>query len=120
MNIKIRLLISIILGFALAIGTLNIQEGASLKDFFHIGVFIMALIPSISIFMILSLFNTENKKQKYLYLILTFIIPVGVLFFTNGNKIIPSMQTVYTGVGIAGVVAFISNFKVWMKKDSWL
>ena len=124
MNRKTRLLISIILGLVLTIGVLSRGTfnfpGASLKDFLHISVFFITLIYSISIFMILSLFNIENKKQKYLYLALTFVIPVGILYFMNGNKIIPSMQTLSTVVPIAGIVAFINNIMVWMKKDSWI
>ena len=120
MSIKTRLLISSILGLALTfwwVLSMNDIEGVSryeIKDIFRIRVVIMALIPSVSIFMIVSLFYIENKKLKYLYLIYVLITTIVMVFFSFPYK--TNTEATFYNVLIVGMSALIANFTAWIQK----
>jgi len=134
MSIKTRLLISIILGLALAIWSFlsanstvqvivnGVVRQTEIMDIVNIKFIIVTLIPTISIFMIASIFNIKNKNSKYLFFIFTLSFTIAIVLFlpipyrTHGTF----AETIYYGVGVAGILAFIFNFNIWLKKDSWL
>jgi membrane associated rhomboid family serine protease len=115
MNIKIRIIISILMALIGAITTFLLTENISHYN----NIISLLAMPAIALFLatlsITSLLNIENESSKKKYLII-----VGIVMLTNSYLQFGQNKSILAILGFsyvsAGVVAFIIRFFTFIKE----
>ena len=115
MNIKIRIIISILMALIGAITTFLLTENISHYN----NIVSLLAMPAIALFLatlsITSLLNIENESSKKKYLII-----VGIVMLTNSYLQFGQNKSILAILGFsyvsAGVVAFIIRFFTFIKE----
>jgi len=107
MNIKIRLVISLLIFCISAITILITKEGINPHNNLVVQTLILSSILSLAILSITSLFNVRNKKHKKIYFVVVGIVMIYPIFNQNYMMYSTIGKTIFSAIVVSGVVAFV-------------
>jgi hypothetical protein len=107
MNIKIRLVISLLIFCISAVTILITKEGINPHNNLVVQTLILSAILSLAILSITSLFNVRNKQHKKIYFIVVGIVMIYPIFNQNYMMYSTIGKTIFSAIAVSGVVAFV-------------
>lgn len=107
MNIKIRLVLSLLIFCISAVTILITKEGINPHNNLIVQTLILSAILSLAILSITSLFNVKNKKHKKIYFIVVGIVMIYPIFNQQYMMYSTIGKTIFSAIAVSGIVAFV-------------
>jgi len=110
MNIKIRLILSILIFCISAVTILITKESINPHHNLVVQTVILSAMLFLAVLSITSLFNVKNEKHKKIYFIVIGIVMIYPIFSQHYIMYSTISKTLFSAIAVSGVVAFVLRF----------